>query len=465
MKTIGILGVTGNNTTAIFFKNLIELAHIENVSDDLRIIVDNNAQIPNYSRAILNNEESPVSRMIDSCKCFSSYPVDFIVIPSNSAAYFIPEIRKKIKIPILDSFCIVAEAFRHKFPDINNAAVLGGPITYLKKTFKASLEKNNIKLFEYDKQIHAKVLDIIEKLKTGMEYNSLTQKYTTIIQNLKNEGAQGIILACTELSIFRTLKVDLPIVDSNSILTDETVQIALGRKVVPLDIEDVYSFWQKRSRMLAEGVVSDYQSTLLTIDPNTAAQRDSLEKEKLFSVANNFKNKFKGIAVEYGCGIGRITEALSNYFDRIDGIDYCVEFIEKAKKNAMEKNISNVNYLVSSIGEYVTDQKYNCAICSGIIEYQNENQFFKLVSTISNNLITSGICLLRESVGVQKRFELHGYFSSVLNSTYDAVYRTSEEIVNEFKKYGCVKIYEEMTIPPTSDKPETCQKILIIEKQ
>lgn len=86
-------------------------------------------------------------------------------------------------------------------------------------------------------------------------------------------------------------------------------------------------------------------------------------------------------------------------------------------------------------------------------------------STIANSIAPSGVCLIRESVGFQKRFELHGFFSLALNSPYNAIYRTSDEIVSEFAKHGFTLIHEEISLPPTPDKPETCQKILVLEKR
>ena len=196
-----------------------------------------------------------------------------------------------------------------------------------------------------------------------------------------------------------------------------------------------------------------------------AEQRDSIEKEKLLNTVNRYRDKFKGTAIEYGCGVGRITEVLAMYFDRIDGIDYCNDFIEKAKMNSADKAINNVNYYVCSIAEFVPKEKYDCVICSGIFEYQDENQFLDLVGLIANSLTSSGVCLVRESVGFQSRFELHGFYSTILKTAYNAIYRTSQEIVNEFVKYGFAQIHEEITLPPAPDKPETCQKILLMQKQ
>ena len=465
VKTIGILGGINPYATAMFFKNILDLTPVEEIYDHLRIIIDNNPHIYRGTRALFNGEESPVQEMIDSCKSLSSYPVDFIVIPSNQAAYFLPEVRKNVKTPILDIIKITCDALHDKHPDVKHVAVIGNVLTYLHQTYKVPLEKKLIKVYQYDEQVNVKISSLIEELKSGKKPNELKHNFHSIIQNLKSHGVNGIILASSELTVFKNENTSLPFIDSSYVLASELVQIALNKKMIPLDMDSVYAFWEKRSRLLSEGDVSDYQSTLLTSNKEAAEQRHTLEKEKFLNIINQHRDRFKGVAIEYGCGVGRITEAIAAFFERVDGIDYCPEFIEKARKNASVNNINNVRYSVSPIDEFIPDDKYDCAICSGIIEYQDEDQFLKLVSSIDHSLKQNGICLLRESVGFQKRFELHGFFSTVLSSPYNAVYRTSEEIVCEFSKYGFSLIHEEITLPNTPDKPETCQKILLLEKQ
>jgi 2-polyprenyl-3-methyl-5-hydroxy-6-metoxy-1,4-benzoquinol methylase len=309
------------------------------------------------------------------------------------------------------------------------------------------------------------VLDLIEDLRLAQFSASAQQRFCKIIQNLKKGGVEGIILACAELTVLRDYNKELCLIDSSYALANDAVKIALGKKTVPLDTESVYEFWKKRSKMLAAGEVSDYQSTLLTMNSESASQRDSVEKEKLLDIINRHRDRFKGSAIEYGCGVGRITELLANYCDVIDGIDYCDEFINKAKENSAKKGINNIHYYFCPITNFVPKQKYDCAICSGIFEYQDENQFLEMVGIIANSLNTSGVCLIRESVGFHKRFELHGFYSTVLDSSYNAIYRTSQEIVNEFVKLGFSKIYEEISLPPAPGKPETCQKIILLEKK
>ena len=58
---------------------------------------------------------------------------------------------------------------------------------------------------------------------------------------------------------------------------------------------------------------------------------------------------------------------------------------------------------------------------------------------------------------------MHGYYSEILDDEYHAIYRTVEEyshsLGTEFEL-----LVNEVTLPATIDKSETCQKFLVFKK-
>ena len=64
-----------------------------------------------------------------------------------------------------------------------------------------------------------------------------------------------------------------------------------------------------------------------------------LEKCKNLNVAKN-----KGIALDFGCGVGRLTEPLSKHFKKVIGIDVSDHMLELAKEHADKSKIKNIDY-------------------------------------------------------------------------------------------------------------------------
>ena len=71
-KSIGILGGMGPLATADLFKKIVLLTKAGCDNDHIRIYIDDNAQIPDRTTAILEGGADPVPAMTDSVKKLSS---------------------------------------------------------------------------------------------------------------------------------------------------------------------------------------------------------------------------------------------------------------------------------------------------------------------------------------------------------------------------------------------------------
>jgi len=100
-KIIGILGGMGPEATLDLFHKIIKLTYAEKDQDHLRIIIDNNPKIPDRTDAISGTGKDPLPKLIVTAQILEKAGADFIIIPCNTAHYFISEIQQSIKIPIL----------------------------------------------------------------------------------------------------------------------------------------------------------------------------------------------------------------------------------------------------------------------------------------------------------------------------------------------------------------------------
>ncbi len=464
-KTVGILGGMGPYATSMFYNNIIEMMPVEKDRDHLRIIVDSNPHIPSRSRAILYEEDSPVEAMVESCRRLSAYPVDFIAVASNNACYFLPEVQKAVKVPILNIFDIASGAMYQKNKMAENIAVIGGAVTYMKETYKKSLLRKGLKLIKHDKEVQEKIEELIKGVKQNKNKVVLKDLYLEIVNTIKENSPDGIILACTELSVFRDLDVGVPVVDSNYALADYTVKAASGIVELPFDTDAVLNFWKGRASLLDKGSVSEFQATMFVGNKEKAREKDRLEKERVLTAVDVFKDFGVDRALDIGCGVGRWAELFSDYFKHVDAVDYCEGFIDTAKANAEKKNLKNINYYVGSVEDIDEKNKYDCVFSFGLFNYLGDNAVRKLAESIGGVLRPGGKCVLRETIAVKKRVELHGFYSESLKTNYSSIYRTIEEINTVLKKHGIEMISKEVYTHPTEEKPETCQMIIIYGKE
>ena len=102
-KTIGILGGMGPLATADLFRKIVTMTKAGCDNDHIRIYIDDNASIPDRTAAILSGGKDPTPIMADSLKKLEACGADCIIMPCNTAHYFLPRLQAMTEVPFLSS--------------------------------------------------------------------------------------------------------------------------------------------------------------------------------------------------------------------------------------------------------------------------------------------------------------------------------------------------------------------------
>ena len=135
-KTVGVLGGMGPYAALAFCTHILNMSGAKKDWEHIRTVIDNNSHIPSRTRHLLYNENSPVHGMIESAQKLAAYPVDFIVIPCNSACYFLDQVQPHVSVPLLNITKICSHSLSSTFPKPQKCLVLGGYVTYTMKTYE-----------------------------------------------------------------------------------------------------------------------------------------------------------------------------------------------------------------------------------------------------------------------------------------------------------------------------------------
>lgn len=115
-KTIGILGGMGPLATADLFEKITLLTKAETDRDHIRVYIDSNANIPDRTAAILNSGPDPVPEMASALRNLEACGADCVIMPCNTAHYFLPRLQAMTEIPFLSILTAAAEACKAQFP-------------------------------------------------------------------------------------------------------------------------------------------------------------------------------------------------------------------------------------------------------------------------------------------------------------------------------------------------------------
>lgn len=231
--TIGVIGGMGPYATAAFFNSLVLNVSAEKDWDHPRIVIDNNPKIPSRTRAFLYGEQDPVPAMIASARVLEGAGADFLVMPCNSAHYFLPRVMSEVRTPFINMISVTcAEILNNK---ISRVGVLAGEVTVLGKLYEQALCSHGIQVLQVDEVAQRDVRSIIEDGKRNSITKKTHQTLQRLIDSLVNRGADCIVLGCTELPlVVGGVKANCPLIDSMGILAQVAIATAKGRRPLPV---------------------------------------------------------------------------------------------------------------------------------------------------------------------------------------------------------------------------------------
>ncbi|AAP09143.1 aspartate/glutamate racemase family protein [Bacillus cereus] len=154
---------------------------------------------------------------------------DFIIICTNTMHKVVEKIKEKIDIPFLHIADATAKEIKRK--DIQKVGLLGTKYTMEQDFYKSRIEEHDIKVIVPSGTNREKVNEVIyTELCLGKIVVQSREYYKRVIEELVQEGAQGIILGCTEIGLLiKQENVSVPIFDTTHIHAIEAVKVALDK--------------------------------------------------------------------------------------------------------------------------------------------------------------------------------------------------------------------------------------------
>lgn len=229
---LGVIGGLGPIATAHFMELTIQMtdAHID--QDNLDMIIYNFPSTPDRTAYILGNSpDSPLPVMLSAGKAMVEQGVSCIAIPCVTAHYFHEKLDAQICVPVING---VEETADHLYQrGITCAGIMATDGTIRTGILSEALKSVGITPVVPSAERQKDVMHLIyENIKAGTPAD--IDRFRAVQRDLQNQGAQTIILGCTELSL---IKRDYPIgpgfIDVMEVLAQCSV-VRCGGKLKPI---------------------------------------------------------------------------------------------------------------------------------------------------------------------------------------------------------------------------------------
>ena len=229
MKSVGVIGGVGPETTSEFYLKVIFQCQKQNTVQRPSIIIASVPLLFEIERDLIafnKGKERYIPYLVNEATRLEKSGVDFIVMPCNSLHVFINEIRNAVNIPVLS---IVEETINYlKENNMKNVGLISTSATIANNVYEDKLKENNIDFVAPDDLQRAQMDKIIQRLVEGQHLNSDRDLILKVVEDLVVKGVDGVALACTDLQLLLPSSDKVHIFDTMDVLAQATVKTVLS---------------------------------------------------------------------------------------------------------------------------------------------------------------------------------------------------------------------------------------------
>ena len=229
MRCIGLIGGMSWESTVLYYQHInqgIKAALGGLHSAKLVLVSVDFAEIERLQHAGAWHEAGEV--LAQAAQSLQAAGAECVVLCTNTMHKLAQQIQAAVDIPLLHIGDATARAILNQ--DIGKVALLGTAFTMEQEFYRARLQAHGLEVLLPDAAERADVHRIIyQELCLGEVNAESRARYVSIMLRLVEQGAEAIILGCTEIvMLVGEVDVGVPLFDTTAIHAEAAVAFALG---------------------------------------------------------------------------------------------------------------------------------------------------------------------------------------------------------------------------------------------
>ncbi len=234
MKTIGLLGGMSWESTVGYYQTINQSVKRSLGGLHSAKIILNSVDFAEIEKLQHQGDWPATAKiLIKAAKSIEAAGADFLLICTNTMHKVAPEIEQAINIPLVHIADATAEHIIKQ--GISKVGLLGTAFTMEQEFYKGRLtDSYGLTVITPDTEDRKIVHDVIyQELCLGKTNIESKAKYLAIIEKLAQQGAQAIILGCTEIGLLiQQQDTDIPLFDTTRIHANKAVELAIPSKIL-----------------------------------------------------------------------------------------------------------------------------------------------------------------------------------------------------------------------------------------
>jgi aspartate racemase len=225
---IGILGGMGPLATADLYTKIIQSTPAARDQEHLHVIIDADPTVPDRSAFLRGHGPDPMPKLTAGAQRLERIGAAFIAIPCNTAHAFLPALRERVAIPILDMVAETAAHVRATQPQVRRVGILATPGTIEIGLYHNALRAEGLEPLHPGADDQERyVTAAIAAVKAGDTGPAVGALLAEAGRRLAASGAEVLLAACTEIPLALTAAmVPVPLIDPTQVLANAAIREA-----------------------------------------------------------------------------------------------------------------------------------------------------------------------------------------------------------------------------------------------
>lgn len=200
-KTVGIIGGMGPEATLDLMQRVLDLTPAEDDVDHIHMLVDNNPKVPSRIKALIEKSgPSPGPFIAQMAGGLAAQGADFLAMPCNSAHHYYDEICAAVTVPVLNMMELSAAHFATTHESTRKIGLLASTALQQVQLYEPWFEAVGIEVLYPDVARQSALMNLIREVKAGKKSLNIPA-LNDAAAALANQGADNLLIACTELSV------------------------------------------------------------------------------------------------------------------------------------------------------------------------------------------------------------------------------------------------------------------------
>lgn len=228
MKTIGLIGGMSWESTIPYYRQINELIKVRLGGLHSAKLVMYSVDFHDIERMQREDDWAGAGTLLAQAgQALERAGADFLVLCTNTMHKVAGDIEAAVSIPLLHIADPTAEAIKRA--GLRTVGLLGTRFTMEQAFYRERLQQHGLMVItpgEEDREVIHRV--IYEELCLGIIRGSSREEYRRVMAGLVDQGAQAIILGCTEISLLVDSEdASVPLFDTTSLHARRAAEAAL----------------------------------------------------------------------------------------------------------------------------------------------------------------------------------------------------------------------------------------------